>query len=468
MKPNKQRFKRIPLSEITVDERFRQDLGDIAELAKNLAKRGTFHPLVVASNGRLLAGGRRFAAAQSLGWTEIDCHVIDEVDSITEREIELEENVYRQDLTWQEKARLTAKIHTLYTEKFGPAQSGRPAGSVDGAAPATPETKGWSVRDTASFTSEDKMTVHRNLELAAVLEVLPSLENEKSLDNALRKKRRLEEDIVRELYLRKRNAEAKQLESNVIQGDATSLILSLDTASVDCIITDPPYGDDNLPFGQPHRTEKEFDDSPEAALALLRSIGPELRRVLKPDGHLYAFFGPKLYQQSIDLWKASGFEVRQVVCIWHKIGGDTGTVNWDKDYAPTWEPFLFAHNGERRLAHKRENVFDYKPDSGDQRFHPNQKPVPLICELIAQSTDPGDLILDPFGGSGSVAVAATKTHRRFLTFELNERFVSVIKQRVIEAAEKEPIDEAKIQAEMQVPEGTEAPIEDGLEDEVNL
>lgn len=464
MKP-KNRFKRIPLSEIIIDDRFRQDLGDIEEFAKNLDKRGAFHPLVVApvtgvhsGKYRLLAGGRRYAAAQKLAWEEIDCHIIDEVDSITEREIELEENIYRKDLSWQESAKLTKKIHDLYTEKFGPALIGRP---VEG---ATPEQKGWSVRDTAQLRgyansasggTSGTQAVRNHLVLATMLEVMPSLEKEKSLDNALRKARRLEEDIVRELYLRKRSHEATRLADNIICGDATSLITQLDSGSVDCIITDPPYGDDNLPFGQPHRTEKEYDDSPESALALLRSIGPELRRVLKPSGHLYAFFGPKLYQQSVDIWKASGFEVRQVVCIWHKLGGDTGTVNWDKDYAPTWEPFLFAHNGERRLAHKRENVFDYKPDSGEGRYHPNQKPVALIQELIAQSTDPGDLILDPFGGSGSVAVAATQTHRKFLTFELSERFVSVIKQRVIEAAEKEALNESAnaVAEEMSVQDG---------------
>src|SRR5208282_5009721 len=140
----------------------------------------------------------------------------------------------------------------------------------------------------------------------------------------------------------------------------------------------------------------------------------------------------KLYQQSIDIWKSSGFDVRDVVCIWHKLGGATGTVNWDKDYAPAWEPFLLAHNGERRLAHKRENVFDYAPPPPSQRFHPNQKPVNLLMELIAQSTDPGDLILDPFGGAGSTAIAALKTKRKFLTFELNDRFIPIIKQRILD------------------------------------
>ncbi len=448
MRP-KQRFRRIPLAEIIVDERFRKDLGDIEKLAENLAKRGTFHPLVVTTDYRLLAGGRRYAAAKLLKWEEIDCHVIDEVDAITAREIELEENLERKNLTWQEEQRLRVAVHELGVEKYGPAKIGRP---VEGS-PDTPEARGWSLKDTQAMLGNSDLgtkDIRRAIAMTTLLKVMPSLENEKSLDNALRKARRLEEDIVRELYLRRRNSEAQKLGDNIICGDSTSLILNVESASIDCIITDPPYGDDNLPFGQPHRTEKEFDDTPESAFALLRSIGPELRRVLKPSGHLYAFFSAKYYQQSIDIWKSSGFDVRGVVCIYHKTGGDTGTVNWDKDYAPTWEPFLLAHNGERRLAKKRENVFDYKPDSGDARFHPNQKPIALIEELIAQSTDPNDLILDPFGGSGSVAVAATKTHRRFLTFELNERFVSVIKQRVIEEAERQAASESAsaVQAEM--------------------
>ena len=433
-------FHEIPINDIVIGERFRKDYGKIQEFADSIKSRGfLLEPIVVDHGNNLLAGGRRLAACKLLGWTDIPCNFIEEVDELTAREIELEENILRLELSWQEKAKLTLEIDRLYKIKYGQARSGCPLGFSPLTGQNTivdPQLRqgGWSTtQHTADLRGVSRETVRTDIHLAHALQALPELENEDSYVNARRKVNRLIEDIERELVLRQRNSQVQLLTSSVLQGDATSLILSLETDSVDCIITDPPYGDDNLPFGQPHRTEKEFDDSPESTLATLRSLCPELRRVLKPSGHLYAFFGPKLWQQSIDIWRNAGFDVRTVICIWHKTGGATGTVNWDKDFAPVWEPFLFAHNGERRLAHKRDNLFAYPPDRGPERVHANQKPVALIRELIELSTDPNDLILDPFGGSGATALAAQECDRRFITFELSERFAGIIKERLTNA-----------------------------------
>lgn len=427
----------IPVKEIIVGERFRTELGDIDGLAASIGNPtiGLLQPLVIDRTNRLLAGGRRYAAVTKLGWEKVDCHYIDEVDDLTAREIELEENIRRKNLTWQEQVKLTEEIDKINRIRFGSAPAGRPPEGLED----TPEQRGWGMRDSANVRRVSVAIVSQDLSLAHTLKVIPSLANETSRANALRKQRRLIEDLERELLLRQRAKEIKAVESFVRCGDSTSLITSLDTGSVDIIITDPPYGDDNLPFGQPHRTEKDFDDSPEAAMATLRSLCPELRRVLKPSGHLYAFFGPKLWVQSIELWKQAGFDVRDVVCIWYKPGGATGTVNWDHEYAPVWEPFLFASNKERRLDHKRDNVFAFAPPTSSERFHPNQKPTGLIKELLLMSSDVNDLVLDPFGGSGTTAVAAVETDRRFLIFEQNPRMIDIINQRVADAMKAKPI-----------------------------
>jgi DNA modification methylase len=428
----------IPLKEITVGERFRTDLGDIDGLAASIGNPaiGLLQPLVIDRNKRLLAGGRRYAAVTALGWEAIDCHFIDEVDDLTAREIELEENIRRKNLEWQEQARLTEEIDKINRIRFGDATAGN---KLNAGVPDVPEQRGWGMRDTAAVRHVSVPIVSQDLALARALEVMPSLAKESSRANALRKLRRLEEDLERELILRQRAKEVAQIKSFVRLGDATSLILELDSNSVDIIITDPPYGDDNLPYGQLHRTDKDFDDSPEAALALLRSVGPELRRVLKPTGHLYAFFGPRLWEQSLTLWKAAGFDVRDVVCIWYKPGGATGTVNWDHEYAPVWEPFLFASNKERRLDHKRDNVFAFAPPTSSERFHPNQKSVGLIEEMLRMSSDPNDLVFDPFAGSGTTGVAAINLDRRFLLFEQNPRMIEVANERITAAMKAKPI-----------------------------
>ena len=431
-------YKEIPISDIIVGDRFRKDYGDLQRFADAIKARGyLLQPIIVDKDLNLLGGGRRFAAISLLKWPLAPCRIVDgDMDDLTRREIELEENVLRKDLDFVERSRLMSEIDRLYKLKYGQARSGRPTGYSPITGQHTIDDpivrqEGWSsTARTAELCGVSYATVSRDLQLAAAIEVMPSLADEDNKTNAFRKVNRLIEDIERELLLRRRQATVKLLDSNVIQGDATSLILSLENDSIDCIITDPPYGDDNLPFGQPHRTEKEFDDSPESTLALLRSIAPQLRRVLKSSGHLYAFFGPKLWQQSIDIWKGAGFDVRSVVCIWHKTGGATGTVNWDHDFAPVWEPFLFAHNGERRLLRKRDNLFSFAPDRGGERYHANQKPIALIKELIELSTDKTELVFDPFGGSGSTAVAAKESGRRFLTYELSERMCQVIRERL--------------------------------------
>lgn len=426
-KPSQLPYHSIAVDSITVGERFRKEPGDIQSLADNIKEYGLLHPLVIDDDHNLLAGGRRYMAVRLLGWEKVDCHYLRELDEISRRRIELSENLLRKDLTPIEQVKLTDEIRRL-----GILESGLTEEQVQQIDPQDPHAQvGYSTRAIAEIRGVSPMTVVRDLRIARAIELLPSIEKMDSQSNMLKKIERLIEDMERALEFRVREREVQELSQHVLEGDSTSLICSLDTNSVDCIITDPPYGVGNDSENLSHRTAKEFDDSPEAAMALLRSIGPELRRVLKPDGHLWAFFGVGLWEPTISLWKQSGFEPSDVVAVWHKSGGATGTVNWDYDLAPDWEPIILAHNRTRRLSNKRGATFIHPPDLGSSRLHPNQKPIALIKELINLSTRPGDIILDPFAGSGAVAVAAKELGRQYIVMELDPRYVQIIKERLI-------------------------------------
>jgi site-specific DNA-methyltransferase (adenine-specific) len=417
-------FHLLPLSSITVGARFRKDQGDIDGLVESIRRFTLLHPLVLDRSNNLLAGGRRYLALSKIGLEKVPIHYLDELDEVSRREVELEENIARKNLTWQEQALLTSEIDSLKRELYGDHHGHRPVAEDN-----SPETSGWSDNKTAELRGVSRAEVRQDLALAKAIKALPSLANESSRTNALKKVDRLVEDLQREQERRKRSNEFSRFESFVKVGDATSLILDLPTHSVDCIITDPPYGVD-VGHGGGHRMEAGFDDSPESALAILRSICPELRRVLKPSGHLYAFFNPCLWSQQIAIWQAAGFDCREVPNIWVKPGAATGTTDWDHNFAPAWEPFLFASNRERRLAYKRKNVFTYDVELGSARFHPTQKPLALLRELIQLSSDLGDLILDPFAGSGSTLVAASQLGRKYLGFELEPRFASIAVHRL--------------------------------------
>ncbi len=104
---------KIAVSKIQVINRQRLDYGDIDSLAKSINEHGLIQPIIINQENRLIAGGRRLAAMQQLGWTEIP---IVYRETLTEDELyvlELEENIRRRDETWQERCLHITTIHRL-------------------------------------------------------------------------------------------------------------------------------------------------------------------------------------------------------------------------------------------------------------------------------------------------------------------------------------------------------------------
>ncbi len=96
---------RIEIDKIRVGERRREDFGDIAGLAESIRQYGLLHPIVVDDEMNLVAGERRLRACQSLGWNDIEASPLGLLTDAERREIELEENEKRKDLTPYERAK---------------------------------------------------------------------------------------------------------------------------------------------------------------------------------------------------------------------------------------------------------------------------------------------------------------------------------------------------------------------------
>ena len=111
---------KINPNQIKVDEsRFRKDFGDISELAESIRNFGLLQPVVIDRDFNLIAGERRLRACLSLGLEEIPARFYDELDELTAREIELEENIRRKQFTWQEEVLAKAEIDELKRKKYG-------------------------------------------------------------------------------------------------------------------------------------------------------------------------------------------------------------------------------------------------------------------------------------------------------------------------------------------------------------
>jgi ParB family chromosome partitioning protein len=103
----------VPIKDIVVKKRIRKNMGDIASLAESMKQFGQISPIVLSNKNILIAGGRRLEAARSLGWRTINAVIAQIPDAVSKLEIEIEENMQRQDFTPGEIAEAAKKIHAL-------------------------------------------------------------------------------------------------------------------------------------------------------------------------------------------------------------------------------------------------------------------------------------------------------------------------------------------------------------------
>jgi adenine-specific DNA-methyltransferase len=216
-------------------------------------------------------------------------------------------------------------------------------------------------------------------------------------------------------------------------GDSRELLSRLKPGSVDCIITDPPFGIDNksnmsvTPNGDAHARKIAGDESPEQALALFREVMDVLLPKTKDDCDMYIFTAHSVFKEWITMSDEIGHGfVRKSIIVWEKDGPGMGDTNaWGVGH----ELIIFLKKGKKkRNATRRNSVLHVPQVHASKLIHPHEKPRPLLEILIQHSTVPGDFIVDPFGGSGSLARAARATDRSALAIEYDKRnFDSALK-----------------------------------------
>jgi DNA modification methylase len=217
-------------------------------------------------------------------------------------------------------------------------------------------------------------------------------------------------------------------------GDCREILMWLAPQSVDCVITDPPYGIDydSGPDGHAGKgsgRRSSIDDRLEGdkTPALYKSLGI-LRAHCKPDCSLYIFYAWNKTVETIQAVENGGFEVRNII-VWNKNRAPfTGA-----QYKCKSELMLYCYlTGESPQWHGKaneNNVWDYDIEAVNE-YHPTQKPVPLLKRAIKNSSREGDLVLDPFCGSGSTLRAAKDLGRRAVGIEIEEKYCEIAAKRL--------------------------------------
>lgn len=130
----------VPIADIQIGERDRTDLGNVAELAGSIKAVGLLHPVVVTAALELVAGGRRLAAVQSLGWTDVPVTVVDLANASDVLRAELEENTCRKSLSPMEASFARERRARVLAPKVQENKGGRPSMSDE---PGVPQEGFW-------------------------------------------------------------------------------------------------------------------------------------------------------------------------------------------------------------------------------------------------------------------------------------------------------------------------------------
>ncbi len=208
--------------------------------------------------------------------------------------------------------------------------------------------------------------------------------------------------------------------------DCFKFLPKLPDECVDLVLTDPPYGIDYQSNRRVAR-EKLPKFEGDVDLSWLPRFVEEIDRVLKPNRHFYCFTRFDTYPV---FYKAISerFKIKNCL-IWVKNNHGSGDLKGA--YAPQSEMIIFAAKGRRELFGPRESdVLQYNNVPSALRAHATQKPVDLLRLLIEKSTLPEEVVLDPFGGTGSTGLACKDTLRHkgdkkerfYVLIELNRDF----------------------------------------------
>ena len=217
--------------------------------------------------------------------------------------------------------------------------------------------------------------------------------------------------------------------SELYKGDCLEVIDNLieQGVKVDAIITDPPYkvitggknGGHNKPSGILTKNKQLMDNIPE-----FKDWLPRCFALLNDNSHAYFMINMfNLKDLMIEIENA-GFYIHNVL-VWKK-----NNVTPNKWYMKNCEYILFCKKGKSKFINNCGSKTVHEFDNVRGKSHPTEKPIDLMEMYISNSTNDGDVVLDPFMGSGTTGVACNNLNRNFIGIELDDKYFDIAKGRI--------------------------------------
>lgn len=406
----------IPLEDIVIaPNRQRREFNyeKIVELAASITQNGLIQPVVVRPNEDgetvLVAGERRLKALEYI-WNidtaevkcgeylfpegVVPCIMQNEMDEIDAFEMELEENVRRTDLTWQEKATATSQLFEL--RRLQDQRDGTEEPTVSDIAS---ETRPDETPTNAHEATRQELILARNLSDPDVARASSPKEGMKILKRKEEARRNAEHgDLIGKTF----NASMHTL----LKGNCIAVMEGLPDEHFDVILTDPPYGIGADEFGDSGGKAAGahfYNDSFDNWKPLMDQFSRLAYKLAKPSAHAYVFCDVDNFVILKLVMEAAQWKVFRTPLIWFNPGGFRApwpTMGPQRKY----QTILYAVKGDRLVTRLYSDVITYPSD--ENKGHPAQKPVAVYSDLLRRSIRPGDSVLDPFCGSGTIFPSA--------------------------------------------------------------
>lgn len=402
-------FQTIPLSSITIhrEDRQRRVLSDIADLADSIARLGLINPITIDENNILIAGERRLEACRRLGWTHIPAQLFSDLPPTDRVLIELEENIKRKDISWQEHTTAIAKYHQIRKE----------------------EEPSWSEEKTAEALGRTQQSVNQHLTVARELrsplvQAAPTFTT--AVERARTAARKRDDDLIHN-----NNSIVTTHQSPILHGDFLEWSQQ-DQEKFNFIHCDFPYGINyhNAP-GQASSNPDRYLDTPETYWQLFKALSVNLGNFCAPDAHIIFWFSPNLYCPTWEMLKLlDGFTFEEHPLMWHRPGEGIAPDPYRRPRR-VYEMAFFGWRGDAKINAVKENVFSAPTE---RERHPHEKSQEALSHFFSMFVDGHTRLLDPTCGSGSsLRAARTLGASTVFGIEISEEFANVARRALLNA-----------------------------------
>lgn len=421
----------MKISEIAVINRQRRvvDPAYISELAASIKASGLLHPIVVrmpfpdeealvgGATYVLMVGGCRLAAHILLGKDEIEARLFADLDATDAEIAELDENLRRRDISFDDEVAARARITELLRRK----------------------TSGITDTEIAATIGISKAQLSKDLDLAKQIKADPTLKSATSKGSAIRIatfKASVNQRLAKVTAPTQTDIQAK-----IVTADAREFLRSLPDQSVDLHFTDFPFGIDYFERGAAGtETLSAYEDSPEDIRKLIYDLIPQMCRTVRPTGWIVLMNSYQMHGFVQDCIRSSCrvhgdylddcLAAKRTGCdhldceippwIWNRSGpGHPGSYP-ELHAASRYEMIVVANGGKAMLRKKPvANVLNFETMARGSRMHTMQRPHDLCKEIVERCTVTGELVVDVCCGSGSALAAAADLKRDFKGCDIN-------------------------------------------------